>query len=87
MGTFSKRFYFKSKSILCFNNFKTAEIGENGVNLPDLLTGIRGIYTIVTNSQWASGHCDLLFEDATCIGKCHFSDPEIIYYCDVWDLH
>lgn len=68
------------------SNFNTTQIGTNGENLPALLAGKKGIYTIVTNSSWASGHCDMLYDDATCIGDCHFADPQIIYYCDVWNL-
>ena len=68
------------------SNFNTTEIGINGENLPTLLAGKKGIYTIVTNSSWASGHCDMLYDNSTCIGDCHFADPEIIYYCDVWNL-
>jgi hypothetical protein len=68
------------------SHFNTSQIGLNGENLPTLLLGKKGIYTIVTNPEWASGHCDMLYSDATCIGNCHFADPETIYYCDVWNL-
>ncbi len=68
------------------SHFTTAQIGQNGENLPGLLIGKKGIYTIVTKSTWASGHCDMLYDDATCMGDCHFDAPTTIYYCDVWDL-
>ena len=69
------------------SHFNTSQIGQNGANLPALLSGKKGIYTIVTKSSWASGHCDMLYDNATCIGSCHFDAPTTIYYCDVWDLN
>ena len=47
----------------------------------------HGIYSIVTNSKFASGHCDLLFSNATCLLSCHFADAAVyIEYCDIWNL-
>lgn len=38
--------------------------------------------------EGGSGHCDLLRNNATCLGNCHFSDLEdFISSCDVWILN
>lgn len=67
-------------------HYNTAQIGNKGKNMPALLSGKKGIYTIVTQASWASSYCNMLYSNATCIGDCHFADPPIIYYCDIWNL-
>jgi len=70
-------------------HYDKSQIGQYGVDLEKSLKDkqVKGIYTIVTISSWASGHCDLLRNNATCLGKCHFSDlVDFIFYCDVWNL-
>jgi hypothetical protein len=65
-----------------------SEGGENGLNFPDLVLGLKGIYSMVsTNSQWASGHADLI-QDGLCVFGCHFHDipPAPIEYIDIWIL-
>lgn len=63
-----------------------AQAGVNGVNLPNLLAGKKGIYSLVSsNSNWASGHGDILLPNTTCINGCHFFDAPIAYI-DVWIL-
>jgi hypothetical protein len=63
--------------------------GKNGENFPFLTAGIKGIYSMVsTNSEWASGHADLI-SNGTCIFGCHFYDipPAPIDYIDIWILN
>lgn len=65
-----------------------SEGGENGINFPDLVSGLKGIYSMVsTNPQWASGHADLI-QDGLCVFGCHFQDtpPAPIDYIDIWIL-
>ncbi|SMP36064.1 T6SS effector amidase Tae4 family protein, partial [Chryseobacterium profundimaris] len=63
-----------------------AQAGVHGVNLPNLLGGKKGIYSLVSsNSNWASGHGDILLPNTTCINGCHFFDAPIAYI-DVWIL-
>ena len=68
-------------------SYKQADAGINGVNLPRLLAGKKGIYSIYSrNFEWASGHADLLNPDATCGNECHFADAPI-QRLDVWILN
>lgn len=63
-----------------------AEAGVHGVNLPGLLAGKKGIYSIYSSDfRWASGHADLLMPDATCGNDCHFYDAPILRL-DIWVL-
>ncbi|UPQ80064.1 type VI secretion system amidase effector protein Tae4 [Flavobacterium azooxidireducens] len=65
-----------------------SEGGENGINFPSLVSGLKGIYSMVsTNPQWASGHADLI-QDGLCVFGCHFQDtpPVPIDYIDIWVL-
>jgi len=58
----------------------------NGVNLPTLLVGKKGIYSIYSSDfTWATGHADLLNPDATCGNECHFADAPISRL-DIWIL-
>lgn len=67
--------------------FSGAQAGVHGANLPVLLNGIKGIYSIYSsNFSWASGHADLLNNNATCGNNCHFYDAPISRL-DVWELH
>lgn len=64
-----------------------AEAGEHGVELPSLLSEIKGIYSLYSSDfSWASGHADLLYPDATCGNNCHFYDAPI-HRIDVWELN
>jgi hypothetical protein len=66
-------------------HFDKNEIGTYGANLTTLLSGIRGIYSMVSNNpDWATGHADLMNSATTCDGGCHFDGP--IRYVDVWKL-
>ncbi|MDI6048262.1 T6SS effector amidase Tae4 family protein [Flavobacterium sp. XS2P24] len=63
--------------------------GSNGQNYPKLTAGIKGIYSMVSNdSQWASGHADLI-NNSNCVFGCHFYDtpPAPIDYIDIWILN
>ncbi len=63
--------------------------GKNGENFTLLTAGIKGIYSMVsTNSEWASGHADLI-NNGTCVFGCHFYDipPAPIDYIDIWILN
>jgi hypothetical protein len=63
-----------------------AQSGVRGVNLPGLLSGKKGIYCLVSsNPAWATGHADLLYDNATCGVNCHFADAPIDWI-DVWVL-
>lgn len=49
--------------------FTASETGTNGVNLPSLVNGLKGIYTLITpdNTYDVSGHADIMYN-----GKCPF---------------
>lgn len=69
-------------------HFTGEDGGTNGENFPNLVNGLKGIYSMVsTNAQWASGHADLI-ENETCVFGCHFNDtpPAPIDYIDIWVL-
>jgi hypothetical protein len=75
--------YSNSNSV----HYNASQIGTNGENLPTLLSGMQGIYTMVSNNaSWATGHADLLNPGSTptCDGGCHFDGP--VRYIDVWKL-
>ena len=58
---------------------------EEILNNPNLLAGKKGIFSMVSsNPSWSSGHCDLLFDDMTCLNNCHLDGP--ILYIDIWVL-
>lgn len=62
-------------------NFTKQQILDN----PLVLNGLQGIFSMTsTNLNWSSGHCDLLFNNSTCLNNCHFEGP--INYVDVWIL-
>jgi hypothetical protein len=68
-------------------SYNQTQAGVNGVNLPGLLNGKKGIYSIYSsNFNWATGHADLLNPDATCGNNCHFADAPI-YRLDIWILN
>ncbi len=69
-------------------HFTKAQAGINGQNLPGLVSGIKGIFSMVSpkNSLWASGHADCLQSSGTCINNCHFFDGDI-EYIDIWELN
>jgi hypothetical protein len=68
-------------------SYNQAQAGVNGVNLPGLLNGKKGIYSIYSsNFQWATGHADLLNPNATCGNNCHFADAPIARL-DIWILN
>lgn len=68
-------------------SYSQADAGENGTNLPQLLLGKKGIYSIYSsNFNWASGHADLLYPNSTCGNNCHFSDAHI-FRLDIWILN
>lgn len=74
---------------LNLNHYSYTQIdaGEHGSNLPNLLQGKKGIYSIYSSDfGWASGHADLLNPDATCGNKCHFADAPILRL-DIWILN
>lgn len=61
------------------------QIDNYGSNLPDLINGMKGIYSFVSyNKSWATGHADLLNNNSTCDGGCYFNGP--IQYIDIWKL-
>jgi len=69
-------------------NFLGSDGGTNGENFPTLVSGLKGIYSMVsTDSNWASGHADLINE-GECVFGCHFYDtpPAPIDYIDIWIL-
>lgn len=69
-------------------HFTKAQGGINGQNLPGLVSGIKGIFSMVSpkNSLWASGHADCLQSSGTCVNNCHFFDGDI-EYIDIWELN
>ncbi|MDK2773342.1 MAG: type VI secretion system amidase effector protein Tae4 [Flavobacterium sp.] len=71
------------------NHFQISgtQAGQYGQNLPALLNGKKGIYSIYSsNFSWASGHADLLYPNSNCANNCHFGDAPI-YRLDVWELN
>lgn len=67
-------------------HINSTDAGPHGINLPTLLNGKQGIYSLVSSDQtWATGHCDLLNSNATCGNNCHFYDAPIDYI-DIWIL-
>ena len=69
-------------------HFTKSQGGVNGQDFPSLLSGINGIFSMVSpkNSTWASGHADCLQSNGTCVNNCHFYDGDI-EYIDVWELN
>jgi hypothetical protein len=73
--------YLNSNSL----HYAPNQIGTNGENLPSLLRGVQGIYSMVSNNYtWATGHADLMSLGPQCDGGCHFDGP--VKYIDVWKL-
>jgi hypothetical protein len=69
------------------HQYTQAQAGVHGVNLPALLNGKHGIYSIYSsNFAWASGHADLLNSNATCGNHCLFYEAPI-YRLDIWELN
>ena len=69
------------------NHITAIQAGQHGVNLSNLLTGKKGIYSLISSdTKWAYGHADFLEPDATCGVYCHFYDAPIDYI-DVWILN
>ena len=67
-------------------SYSQTDAGQFGKNLPELLMGKKGIYSIYSsNFNWASGHADLLNSNATCANNCHFADAPIDRL-DIWIL-
>lgn len=67
------------------HHYTNADAGINGRNLPTLLNGKKGIYSLVSSdSGWGTGHCDLINNNCTCGNSCHFDAP--IDYIDIWEL-
>lgn len=58
--------------------------GAHGVNFAGLLSGKKGIYSMVSNKQsWGSGHADII-DNSTCATGCHFDGP--VSFIDIWVL-
>ncbi len=71
--------------------FNETECGEKGKDLPYLLFGFKGIYSMIPNDPSvatgfeASGHVDLI-SLGKCDGDCFFSPKGGIKYVDFWLL-
>jgi len=50
---------------------------------------INGIYSAVARKDQfnASGHCDLIKEDGTCVRSCYFQQASSFKWIDIWKLH
>jgi hypothetical protein len=66
-------------------HFNATQAGQHGENLPTLLNGKQGIYSLVTETWWATGHADKMSSNTTCDGSCYFGIAPIIYV-DFWQL-
>ncbi len=78
-----------STTPLNINHFQISgsQAGVHGSNLPSLLKGKKGIYSIYSSDfSWASGHADMLYPNSKCANNCHFGDAPI-YRLDVWILN
>lgn len=61
-------------------------INGNVLNQNNPLNGLQGIFSMVSsNSNWSTGHCDILQSNTTCINNCHFEGP--IHFIDIWKLN
>lgn len=67
-------------------HYTALQAGTNGQNLPTLLQEKKGIFSMVTQNSWASGHADALKDNGTCVNNCHFYDAPIIYI-NIWELN
>ena len=68
------------------HQYTQSQAGVHGANLPSLLNGMHGIYSIYSsNFNWATGHADLLNSNATCGNHCLFYEAPI-YRLDIWEL-
>jgi len=66
-------------------HYTAADGGANGENFPSLLSGKKGIYSMISNDpSWSSGHADILLGNLTCAAGCYFQGP--VQYIDVWVL-
>lgn len=66
-------------------HYTAADGGTNGENFPSLLSGKKGIYSMISNDpNWSSGHADILLGNLTCAAGCYFSGP--VQYIDIWVL-
>ncbi|MFA5556035.1 MAG: T6SS effector amidase Tae4 family protein [Flavobacteriaceae bacterium] len=68
--------------------FTASETGTNGVNLPSLVNGLKGIYTIMKPDtpqyNGITGHADILRPNGTCPSNCNFQIP--VDRVDIWVL-
>lgn len=68
--------------------FTASETGTNGANLPSLVNGLKGIYTIMRPNtlqySGVTGHADILRPDSTCPSDCNFQ--MITDRVDIWVL-
>ena len=97
-GADQKNYFLNSKKLnvwMCktfgkpsgLNHITGIQAGIHGVNLPSLLNGKKGIYSLISSDiNWAYGHADFLMIDATCGSNCHFYDAPIDYI-DIWILN
>jgi len=67
------------------NQYTTTQGGTNGVNFPTLLSGKKGIFTMIpvnSTNFGASGHCDI-FDGSICAAGCYFGSANEI---NIWEL-
>jgi hypothetical protein len=75
-------------------HYTSSQGGVKGKNFPGLLTGKKGIYSMVSlqsiQNSWGTGHADL-FENGECLLNCHFYDVNNDFvpvdYIDIWILN
>ncbi len=68
------------------HEFSSSEGGLNGINFPNLVSGLKGIYSMITPvNPGVSGHADILYEDGSCLAGCQFELP--IERIDIWNLN
>ncbi len=75
-------------------HYTSSQGGVKGKNFPGLLTGKKGIYSMVSlqsiQNSWGTGHADL-FENGECLLNCHFYDVNNDFvpvdYIDFWILN
>jgi len=50
---------------------------------------VKGIYSAVAEKTefGATGHCDLIYSDGTCVRKCYFEQADKFKWLDIWNLH
>ena len=82
----SKGEYFNANAL----HWTDAELDKYALNVKNYITSnnIKGIYSAVAKKAdfGASGHCDLINSDGTCVRFCYFNQADDFKWLDIWKL-